>query len=132
MRIDIITVLPEMIEGLFQLLHHEPRSEKGHCRVSYTQFARLCLRPLPQGGRLSFRRLRGNGYEDRADRPMHFGAEGRTSLRRGHLHFTRWREVRPEDGKHAFDERESHHSLRPFQRDRLPASASISSPRKSV
>lgn len=62
MRIDIITVLPEMLEGFV----HESilaRAQKKAWRDTPAQPARLFGRQMAAGGRLSIRRVRRHGNE---------------------------------------------------------------------
>ena len=66
MRIDIITVLPEMLEGFFNCSIMSRAQKKGiaEFHIHNLRPARLYIRPLPESRRLSIRRMCGNGNED--------------------------------------------------------------------
>ena len=78
MRIDIITVLPEMIEGFFNCSIMKRAQDKGLAEIhihnlrDYTEDKYRRVDDYPFGG---------NGYENRTHRALHQCSEGRTRLR---------------------------------------------------
>lgn len=91
MRIDIITVLPEMLEGFINESILARAQKKGLAEIhlhnlrDYTTDKWRRVDDYPYGG------IRRNGDAVRADRPVHFGTEGGAQLRRGDIHFARRR-----------------------------------------
>ena len=77
MRIDIITVLPEMIEGFFNCSIMKRAQNKGLAEIHIHN-----LRDYTEDKyrRVSVWRLCRNGHEDRADRAVYQRLEGRAGL----------------------------------------------------
>ena len=90
MRIDIITVLPEMIEGFVR--------ESILARAQKKGLAEIHLHNLRDYTLDKWRRVDDYPYGGFAGMVMHLGAEGRTRLRRGYLHLARRRAVQPTRG----------------------------------
>ena len=122
MRIDIITVLPEMIEGFFNYSIMSRAQKKGIAEIHIHNLRDYAYDRYRKVDDYPFGGCAGMVMKiEPIDRCISALRRG-TSLRRGDFHDARRRAVQPEDGQHAVTVAEPDYSVRTLQGHRLPHS----------
>ena len=115
MRIDILTVLPEMIEGMVNCSIVKRAQDKG--------LAEIHLHNLRDYTTNKWRRVDDYPFGGEAGMVMQIEPIDRaiSALKSERdLHIARWGNLQPADGKQHVDAEQSDHPLRTLQRNRLP------------